>query len=406
MKLCADGKDTVLGETGPHRPKPLPWNLPIACPNDCSALNPDHLIIGAGVVGLSLAWELARRGKQVLVLGSERRRPASWAGAGILPPAARCRVIDPHEQLKKLSHELHKSWADELRAATGVDTGFVACGGIYLATTQAEAATLAANRFWWDEHQIESKPLSADQAVAEEPLLNELRGRINGAVLLPDECQLRNPRHLKALKMATRALGSQVLDDAEVIDIQTSNGRVANVRTADQVYQAENYSICSGAWSRFSLDDLEIQNGVVPIRGQMIQFDCQQAIFRRIINEGNRYLVCRPDGLVLAGSVEEEEGFRCETTEAAIDQIRSWALGILPALRQFPIVSSWAGLRPAAFDSFPYIGKAPSYDNLYIATGHFRSGLHLSPGTAVVLADLILGQTPEIDLTMFRPGRG
>lgn len=366
----------------------------------------DHLIIGAGVVGLSLAWELARRGKQVLVLGSDRRRPASWAGAGILPPAARCEVDDPYEQLKKLSHELHATWANELRDVTDIDTGFRKCGGIYLATTQAEAATLAANRFWWDDHDIAYRQLSPNEVVASEPVLSEMHGQVAGAYLLHDEYQLRNPRHLKALKRAIESLGSQVIDDAEVTDVETHESAVTGAVTSERTFRANSYSICSGAWSRFALDNLGVNNGVVPIRGQMIQFDCKQQIFSRIINEGNRYLVCRPDGLVLAGSVEEEEGFACETTDDAISQIHQWSVGILPQLSRLPILNSWAGLRPAAFDGFPYIGKAPSYENLYIATGHFRSGLHLSPGTAVLLADLMMGKQPAIDLSIFRPGRG
>ena len=127
---------------------------------------------------------------------------------------------------------------------------------------------------------------------------------------------------------------------------------------------------------------------------------------QRIVNEGNRYLVPRRDGLLLAGSIEEEVGYVCETTEAAITQIRDWAESILPTLAQVPVEKTWAGLRPGSFDGLPYLGAIPGFSNAYLAAGHFRSGLHLSCATAEVMADVIEGKPPAIDLSQFRVGRG
>jgi glycine oxidase len=154
------------------------------------------------------------------------------------------------------------------------------------------------------------------------------------------------------------------------------------------------------------MEQIELSNGIMPIRGQMLLYQSELPLVTHIINEGNRYLVPREDGFLLAGSVEEEAGYLCETTDESLALIRQWAEATLPILREMPVVKSWAGLRPGSYDGFPYLGLAPGTHNLYIAAGHFRSGLHLSCGTAVLMADMMLGQPAKMDLTPFRVGRG
>ena len=153
------------------------------------------------------------------------------------------------------------------------------------------------------------------------------------------------------------------------------------------------------------LEKLGFSNGIMPIRGQMILFHSPQRLIHRIVNEGNRYLVPRDDGRILAGSTEEEAGYVVETTPASISQLHRWATSILPQLHDVKVERTWAGLRPGSYDSMPYIGQIPVAENLFIAAGHFRSGLHMAPGTARVLADLMTDREPAIDLTPFRVGR-
>jgi glycine oxidase len=126
----------------------------------------------------------------------------------------------------------------------------------------------------------------------------------------------------------------------------------------------------------------------------------------RVVNEGHRYLVPRLDGHLLVGSSEEEVGYQCETTESVIGGLREWAEELLPNLKEASVEQTWAGLRPATVDAFPYIGRVPGRRRTWIAAGHFRSGLHFSCATAVVIADLIEGQDPPFDIDPFRPGRG
>lgn len=373
------------------------------------SVQPDTLIIGAGTIGLSLAWELANRGQRVCVLESGRiGRAASWAGAGILPPAATRNATDPYEQLKTLSHQLHFQWAERLQAETGIDTGFSRCGGVYLARTPAETATLAGNQLWWDDHGIEYQPLDRKQLVELEPRLQTVAdSQPFSAWLLPDECQLRNPRHLQALTRACEQNGVLFHCDTSVDDIGIEGETVKWVVTGDgRSFTAGQVCLCSGAWAQRALTQLGIANGILPVRGQIVLYRCEAPPIRHVLNEGHRYLVPRHDGRLLAGSVEEEVGYVCETTPEAISQIRTWAAEILPELAHTEVERSWAGLRPGSYDGLPYLGRVPSAKNLFVAAGHFRSGLYLSCATAVLMANLMQGRTNDIDLTPFRVGRG
>jgi glycine oxidase len=369
-----------------------------------------NLIVGGGIIGLSLAWELARRLHPVCVIESQpTERPASsWAGAGILPPSSTVATADPYEQLKSLSHQLHPVWAQQLQADTGIDTGFRKCGGIYLASSPAEAATLVANQYWWDQHGIEYRRLEARDLIRLEPWLRNFAAeKMRSAWLLPGEYQTRNPRLLQALRVACQQLGVEFLSDTVSGTDISSSGKVSLRTESGRQLVGQRVCFCSGAWTRMLLEQLGLPNGIMPVRGQMVLYRSPEPLLSHVINEGNRYLVPREDGYLLAGSVEEEVGFACQTTESAIQLLKDWSEAIVPELRQSAAIEKyWAGLRPGSFDGFPYLGAVPGTDNLYVAAGHFRSGLHLSCGTAVVMANLLLGQPNEIDLGPFRVGRG
>jgi glycine oxidase len=138
----------------------------------------------------------------------------------------------------------------------------------------------------------------------------------------------------------------------------------------------------------------------------MVLYRCPTQPFSMILHEGQRYLVPRDDGHVLAGSCEEEVGFDATTTPEMIDDLKAWGEGIWPDLANAPVASQWAGLRPGSFDSFPYLGILPPFENAYIASGHFRHGLHWSTATAVLLYEAMSGQSTSIDLEPFRLQRG
>lgn len=367
---------------------------------------PNCLIIGGGVIGLSLASELARRAWHVRVIDRQRlASEASWAGAGILPPANADTAIHPIDKLRALSHQLHQSWAKRLLAATGIDNGLRRCGGIYLATSAGEAASLAAMAQSLREEQIACIRLSSDALSNLEPAIAR-RDSIRAAYRLPDEYQLRNPRHLQALLQECRQLGVTLDEHCEATEIAITGDKIQSVTTSHGKLQADAYVVTGGAWTHKILQQIGVSTAILPMRGQIVLFRCDRPPVTHILNEGPRYIVPRDDGHVLVGSTEEEVGFDKSNTDEGIRDLTEFAYNLLPSLREATIERTWAGLRPATFDGFPYIGRAPGLGNLYVAAGHFRSGLHLSPGTAVLLAQMLCGETPELDLTPFRVSRG
>ncbi|HSG70899.1 MAG TPA: FAD-dependent oxidoreductase, partial [Planctomycetaceae bacterium] len=126
-------------------------------------------------------------------------------------------------------------------------------------------------------------------------------------------------------------------------------------------------------------------------------------VIRHIIEVGDRYLVPRPDGRLLVGSTMEEAGFKKKTTVEGIAGLLEFATRLVPSLAQAEIEQTWAGLRPMSATGLPFLGPLPDCDNTFVAAGHFRSGLQTSPGTAVVMRELLLGQEPSLDLVPFFP---
>jgi glycine oxidase len=370
---------------------------------------PAVVIVGGGVIGLSLAYELANRNWLVTVL--ERRevgREASWAGAGILPPAQLASAHHPLDQLAGLTVQLHPQWARKLTAETGIDTGYRQCGGLYLAMTSGEVAALHGQAASWREEQITVERLTLDELRGSEPALSAPieSGAIKAAYRLPDEAQLRNPRHLAALAQACRQRGVRLVEQAAVTGFRTQGTRVEAVVTSQGEFTADRFCLTAGAWSSLLLRDLGIETGVLPIRGQMILFRTDRPLLRQIVSAGPRYLVPREDGRLLAGSTEEDVGFHAETTVAGLQELQNFATRLVPALRDAQVERTWAGLRPGTYDGLPYLGTLPDWSNLVVAAGHFRNGLYLSPATAVVIADVLEERPAPIDLRLFRVSRG
>jgi glycine oxidase len=366
----------------------------------------DCLIIGGGVIGLSLAWDLAKHGCSVRVVDqAEPGREASWAGAGILPAARRHAWQHPYEQLRGLAAELHSPWAEELQTVTGINTGYRECGALHLARSAGEAAALVAWAGMLEEEGIDVQRIADSGVCAIEPGLGDSSTPLAAALFVPGESQLRNPRHLEALRDACVKSGVEITSNAAVSDVVMRNDEIAEVQTSSDTFRAGQSCFTAGAWTGQLLQRLGISIGIMPIRGQMVLFRCERPPIKRIINEGSRYLVPRDDGRVLAGSTEEEVGFDKRTTEEAITDLVSFARGIVPALRDAPIERTWAGLRPGSFDGSPYMGRLPGVKNGFIASGHFRSGLFLSTATAVVMSQLMRGEQPLVDLAPFRVGR-
>jgi glycine oxidase len=367
----------------------------------------EFLIIGGGVIGLSLAYELARRGRAVQLV--DRRQPgreASWAAAGLLPPPSPGAVHDAVDRLRALSHVLYAQWSAALQQETGIDTGYRRCGALCIARRSAEAASLKATVAQFQHDGVEVEELDLAQLEKLEPALCDGgSSRLRAVYLLPGEAQIRTPRLLQALTAACQLRHVEIGSEVTVEHIHAVSGRVMGVHTSAGVLRADQYCLTAGPWTQELLTPLGWSLPMEPWRGQMLLWKVEPMLLSHIVYEGLRYLVPRGDGHLLAGSTMERAGFACHTTGAALEELKSFSLELLPALRDRQIVKSWAGLRPGTADGLPFLARVPGIDNLTVAAGHFRSGIHLAPSTALLLTQLLCGETPEIDLAPFRLNR-
>src|SRR5487761_1466650 len=233
----------------------------------------DILIIGGGVVGLSLAYELAGQGAKVrLVDRGPLGREASWAGAGILPPPGSRPQQDPYAELFRISGELYPIWSARLREETGVDNGFRQCGGIYLASDAFEEEELRHSADEWRARGIHAEPLDAGRLLEREPALAEgqVHQRLRAGWWLAEEAQVRNPRHLKALALGCARRGVELSPGVAAEEFDVVAGRITKVATSAGKLAVGQVCIASGPWSKGLLSRLGIDVPMRPVRGQMV----------------------------------------------------------------------------------------------------------------------------------------
>lgn len=362
------------------------------------AVGLDVLVVGGGVIGLTSAYYLARGGARVCVCDrGQLGREASWAGAGIIPPGNPRRASGPLDKLRALSAAVFPRLSDELREETGIDNGYRRCGGLELPGDEGEAPPLDA----WNAEGIAWELCDAAQLWRFEPRLAPV---VNRGYHLPDMSQVRNPRHLRALVAALTKLGVSFHTEDRLLGFD-GRGRVERANLTWGPIRADAYLVCLGAWTGDFFGELRVPCKVKPVRGQMLLLRTPRPVISRIVMEGRRYLVPREDGRTLVGSTEEDVGFDPSTTREVLDDLRRFAVGLVPDLGGAEVERCWAGLRPGNADGLPTLGRVPGFDNLWVATGHYRAGILLSPATGMVMAQAIRGEATEVPLDAFRADR-
>jgi glycine oxidase len=356
----------------------------------------DVVIVGGGVIGLTTAFELAEQGASVRVLEQGAcGREASWAGAGILPPGNPQFAQTPEARLRAHSHVLWPELSEKLVSQTGIDNGYRNCGGLSI-DLDASSDRVEEEIAFWTSERVDVERLTIDEARNLEPALSP---EIATAFRLPALSQVRNPRHLKALLAACVARRVELVEGAHVVGFDLQNGRVKSATTlTGDSYSADRFCVTGGAWTQSLLRPYGVESHIEPVRGQIVLLSISAGFLKHVVEDGRRYLVPRPDGRVLVGSTEEHVGFNRRTTASSIAALIRFAVQRVPPLADATVERTWAGLRPGSLDELPCIGGVPGVENLFVAAGHFRSGLQMSPFTAVLLRQLVLGHEPSISL--------
>jgi glycine oxidase len=345
----------------------------------------DVIIVGGGIIGLSLAIALRKRGAQVLIV--ERREPgreASHAAGGML---ADCILETPAalQPLATASASMYPEFVHELQVESGINVDLRDQGTILLLSEHPPA------RFSRTE-------LSATQLAELEPALARM---------------IRPAYYLKERSVDPRALTHAALETARrrevdfssgdpVTTVNVSGGRVTGVTAEKTKFDAAKVVNCAGAWSgQIGPQAFPTR----PVKGQMLCLAApSRSLLKHVIRAPEVYLIPRSDGRILVGATTEEAGFDKRTDPATIQRLHHAAVAMVPELKNAKLLEDWAGLRPGTPDALPILGatETPGY---HVATGHFRDGILLAPITAQVMAEIISGANPALDLSPFSPSR-
>lgn len=368
----------------------------------------DVLIIGGGVIGLTCALELAKRGVSVSVLERGRcGRAASWAAAGILKPCSWHRK-SPMATLQRESLLLFETYAAELRERTGITTQYERCGGLSLNVNEQQhrmalSEVTAAGAFEKSFGGRIVEVLDAKAARTREPSLNP---EIISAEYCRVTAQVRPPRLLRALLAACIGAGVKVSEAQEVAEIVYSGNRAIGVKLSRGTRHAGIVLDAAGAWSSELLWPHSNTVPVYPVRGQVVLLEMLPRAFSHVLTRGRCYLVSRDDGRILLGATEEHEaGFSEANTAEGVAGLLQTGITLVPSVRQAPIIRMWSGLRPGTPDRRPYIGFVPGTESLFVAAGHYRTGILLAPITGRIVADLITTGKTDYDISGCRTDR-
>ena len=362
------------------------------------------VIAGAGIIGCAIAYELARRGVSCVVLDSRRLGMAATnAAAGILAPLADFGRPDALVRLGLASMRRYPHWVERLRdEVPDIDVEFDLNGVLRVAFDEDELAELRAGLRYREELGVELKELDG-------ALVRELEPRVSpravGGVLATEDGQVSNQLFTLALARAARQRGARIIEHAPVVGFRTRAGSVTAVRTPEHAFDCDRLVLATGPWTRALAAKLRVEVPTRPMRGQMLALGGMVTPIRHIVWGRRGYLVPRANGLVFAGATVEDVGFRFRTTKRGLAGVRRAAFGLVPQLRQAREHFTWAGLRPGSPDELPMLGPLPGWENVTVATGHFRNGILLAPITGELIAQSIVdGSQPEA-LAPFSPAR-
>jgi glycine oxidase len=365
----------------------------------------DVVIVGGGIIGGSIAFDLAGRKLSVAVLDrQEMMREASWAAAGMLSPAPDCPAAIPLVPLGHASLGLYPKFVDAVEDSSGLRAGFRTGGAIEAichGDAERELSTLVAL------HRglglaCEAMPL--EEARDMEPAL----GRdVRAAALLPDECSIEPRALTSAVVAAAASAGVALCPGIEVISLALDGKKCVGVKTSTgEIFQAARVVLAAGCWSS-RIPEAALYAPTLPVRGQMAALRHSGTPIRHVLRSERGYLV--PRGVecpqtVVVGSTIENAGFEKCVTSGGIEKILSAANELAPELAKAEIIETWCGLRPGTPDQLPILGPA-EIEGLVFATGHYRNGILLTPITAKLIGEWIAERRTSLDWEAFSPLR-
>ena len=361
----------------------------------------DAVVAGGGLIGASIALELAEAGLKVgLYDAREPGREASWASAGMISPAPESPGMIPFVPISLASVAIYPKFIEKVEALSGMDVAYRKDGAIDVLLDggiEEELSTIIAL-----QHGVglRAEALTAEQAREMEPSLTE---EVQAAIFRPDEASLDTRAFTDAVLKAARAKGVEIFAGNGAKSLWKENGRCKGLNLKNGRVEAKWTIIAAGSFSA-GIEGVAPYAPVFPAKGQMIAMRCETVKIQRVLWLDHTYLVPRNDGRIIAGSTIERTGFDHDVTAGGMKKILNEAIKLAPGLEKAMIEETWAGLRPDSPDHLPILGPT-DMDGLLIATGHFRSGILLAPVTAVLMCEWICSQRVSVEWERFSPMR-
>ncbi|TNJ67282.1 glycine oxidase ThiO [Paenibacillus hemerocallicola] len=364
------------------------------------------MVLGGGVIGLSCAFELKRRGFAVTVLEMGKcGGQASGAAAGMLAPySENVEEPDPFFRLCLQSLLLYPEWQLAVKEASGLDFEYSATGSLYVMYHEADMLAMKSRKLWQDEHDAASELLDSAELRKLEPFIAP---EAIGALRYPGESHVYAPGYVKALEEACRRTGVSIRDGLERIDItRWRDGVEVQAASTGETYRGDTLVVSNGAWAGLMESVFGMAIPIYPIRGQICAYETPDMPVRHMVFCSQGYVVGKRNGTLVCGASEDIAGFETTVTRRGIARLESWNGKLFPFLGGMRPFHEWAGLRPATQDGFPLLGRLSVSDSVLFAAGHYRNGILLSPATAAVVADLLEERVaPGLPLQAFNPER-
>ncbi|MGB7845941.1 MAG: glycine oxidase ThiO [Candidatus Acidiferrum sp.] len=361
----------------------------------------DAVVAGGGLIGASIALELADAGMKVgLYDAREPGREASWASAGMISPAPENADMIPFVPMSRASVALYPEFIRKVEGLTGMDVGYRRDGALDVilnGEVEEELSTIIAL-----QHGVglKAEALNAEQARRMDPALTE---EIEAAIFRADEASLDNRVFTDAVLKAAQQKGVEIFAGNGARALWKEGERCKGLILEKGQAEAKWTVIAAGCFSA-RIEGVAPYAPVLPAKGQMIALRCESLEIKHVLWLEHTYLVPRNDGRIIAGSTIERTGFDHDVTAGGMNKILSGAMKLVPGLEKARIEQTWAGLRPDSPDHLPIIGPT-DVEGLLIATGHFRSGILLTPVTARMIREWVTTQTVSVDWERVSPMR-
>jgi glycine oxidase len=347
----------------------------------------DIAIIGGGIIGCAIAYNLRKAGAEVTLLErGDIGCQASSAAAGLLAPLGPLPGPGPLADLLLASFAMFPTLVPELEEASGLHLDYERTGALRAVRNPKRVPNLHKRMDTWKPLGLEMHWLSGDEARKLEPLLSP---DISAAIYVPEESQIQASTLVNAYARAAHRAGATIRNHTEVIGLQRDYSRITGVRTKqDEIITCNHLILATGAWTGCYDEWLDITLPVEPLRGQILAYQQPNASLRHIIFGEAAYLAPKGNNIIV-GATKEEVGFDTSVTDQGQSWLTQTATRLVPSLNQSSIERVWAGLRPKTPDSWPILGPTPQWENVTLATGHNSIGIILSAITGQMIAECV-----------------